>query len=243
MILFLWYIVYNLPSLIHTFYERNKIIKNTEYSAKEIHKILHLMTYDNDAHILLWTWENDVDMQHVYWMKNSAYSVLNNLLLAEKSPNKTIKVKAGTTNWTSYNIQWEEIMNTTKIICTHSHSIIQWVAQNLWISQEEAYSLISALINLSLWEYVEKGQSQDLFVEVMTKSWYNQNDLNANITWMLKWLAMHTNSEYHLTPERFSQLIMKLQKVYGIWDATYYLEKLQKDHDIRITTKHSVTKQ
>ncbi len=242
MIIFLWYITYNLPSLVHTFYEKNKIQQNTEYSAKEIQKILHLMTYDNDTHVLLWTWENEIDIQHVYWMKNSTYWVLENLLLAEKKHCKIIKIKAGKAHWISYNIQWERIIHKTKIICSHSHSIIQWIAQNLWISQEEAYSLISALINLSLWEYIEKGQSQDLFVKIMTKSWYNQNDLNANITWILDWLAMHENMAYHFTPERFSQIIIKLQGEYGIWDATYYLEKLQKDHNLHIIVEHSVTK-
>lgn len=242
MTLFVCYIAYNIPSLIHTLCEKNKIQKNTAYSAEQIHKILHLMTYDQNTRVLLWTWENEVDMWHVYWMRNSIYSTLKNLLVAEKKKNQKVKIQAGITNWTSYNLQWEKMMHTTKFICEYSHTTIQWLAKDLWITQEKTYALMSSLLNLSLWEHVEKWQSKDLFVEFMTKSWYNQNDLNANITWMLEWLKMHKNQVYHLTPEYFFEIITKLQQIYGIWDATYYLEKLQKDHDIHITITQSVTK-
>lgn len=207
--------IFNMPTLLWSgekYLQKNKIGKVPKYEY-DIQQLFEKLWYPDHAETLYIYDHNDIDLGHLNWSQETMENLFHQFWsIQEETQNDTISIPW---TWTSYK-QLNKSKNYVKLEWIYSCNIIDEIQNTLELNENETIVIISVLMNLSLWEYVEQSQLEDWSIRNISGSWYNIVDLKGNIAWVLT--SLEDNNRWIIISD-IKRILWVLQKRYNTIDA------------------------
>lgn len=207
--------IFNIPTLLwagEKYLQKNKIGKRPKYEH-DIQQLFEQLWYPDHAKTLCIYDQDDIDLVHLKWSHNT----MNNLFhqfwcIQEETQNDTISIPW---TWTSYK-QLNKSANHLTLEWVYNCDLIDEIQYTLDLNENETIFIVSFLMNLSLWEYVEQSQLDDWSVRNISASGYNIVDLKGNLGWIFT--SIEANNRW-ITISDIKRILWILQQRYHTVDA------------------------
>lgn len=226
-------VLFNMPTLLwvwEKYLQKNKIGKVPKYEH-DIQQLFEQLWYPDHAQTLCIYDQDDIDLGHLKWSQETMENLFHQFwCVQEQTQNDTISIPWV---WTSYK-QLNKSANYIKLEWIYNSDVIDKIENTLELNQNETIVIISVLMNLSLWEFVEQSQSQDWSVRNISASGYNIVDLKGNIAWIL------TSIEYNdmwIDISDINRILWIFQKRYNTIDAYDTLIALSNEFKLWVQIK------
>lgn len=226
--------LFNIPTILwagEKYLQKNKIGKVPKYEY-DIEQLFQQLWYHHDAQTLYVYDHNDIDLGHLNWSQETMENLYHQFWsIQEETQNDTISIPW---TWTSY-AQFNKSANHIKLEWIYNCNIIDKMEYTLHLNENEVIFILSFLMNLSLWEYVEQLQLEDWSVRNISASGYNIVDLKGNIAWVLT--SIEYNNDWWITRSDITRILWVLQKRYNTIDGYDTLIWLSNEFDLWIQIK------